>query len=599
MGKMSSIIVPDGPSRLPWSMTIGELLDCAVSRNPHKVYLYYQKHQVTYQKFLDYSLRVGGLFQQLGVSHGDRVCLFLPNGPEFLYIWMGLSHLGAICVPINTAYKQAEMAYILNNAEARALVSHHTLIDVAREAAGQCPSLQDTLVVASGEVNCHSERNEESIEGQTLRFAQGDNSSGTYPGWKDFWRLLEEAPVLARAEGAGAPHASPVQPKDTSMLVYTSGTTGNPKGVIITHEMYVAAGQGFATWTSATSEDRFFTCLPYFHANAQYYSTMGSLAVGASLIVADRFSASRFWDQIRASQATIVNFIGMMMPVLLKQSPSDHDGDNSVRLFYGSPALAPEVLAEFEERFGAKVIVGFALTECCYGTIERQGQPHRRGSAGQPRWHPDSRFQNELRIVDDGNILPSGKAGEITLRSPAVMPAYWHDPERTREALRDGWLYTGDLGLLDEDGYLYFVDRKKDVVRRRGENISSQEVEDVIKSHPAVLDCAVIAVPSELGEEEVKAYVVPRAAPTVSSGDPSPSGRGIQSEGEMVPLRPEDVVYWCAERLAHFKVPRYVEFRNDLPRTPSFRVRKDILRREQEDLTSGCFDREKAGIRVR
>ena len=157
MGKMSSIIVPDGPSRLPWSMTIGELLDCAVSRNPHKVYLYYQKHQVTYQKFLDYSLRVGGLFQQLGVSHGDRVCLFLPNGPEFLYIWMGLSHLGAICVPINTAYKQAEMAYILNNAEARALVSHHTLIDVAREAAVQCHSLQDTLVVAKGEVNCHSE----------------------------------------------------------------------------------------------------------------------------------------------------------------------------------------------------------------------------------------------------------------------------------------------------------------------------------------------------------------------------------------------------------------------------------------------------------
>ena len=570
---MSSIIVPDDPSRLPWSMTIGEVLDRAASGDPHKVYLYYQNQQVTYRKFLDYSLRSGGLFQQLGVRHGDRICMFLPNGPEFLYIWMGLSRLGAICVPINTAFKSAEMAYILNNAEARGLVSHHSLMDVAQEAARQCPSLQQTLVVAGG--------------------------GETYPGWKDFWGLLEEAPALARREGAGASHASPVQPKDTSMLVYTSGTTGNPKGVMITHEMYVAAGQGFATWTAATSEDRFFTCLPYFHANAQYYSTLGSLAVGASLIVADRFSASRFWDQVRASQATIVNFIGMMMPVLLKQSPSNHDRDNSVRLFYGSPALAPEVLAEFEERFGAKVLIGFALTECCYGTIERHGQPHRQGSAGQPRWHPDSRFQNELRIVDDGNILPSGKAGEITLRSPAVMPAYWRDPERTREVLRDGWLFTGDLGWLDEDGHLYFVDRKKDVVRRRGENISSQEVEEVIKGHPAVLDCAVIAVPSELGEEEVKAYVIPRPSPVPSSGHPVPLIEGTEGDGEVAPLRPEDVVYWCAERLAYFKVPRYVEFREDLPRTPSFRVRKDVLRQEREDLTSGCFDREKAGIRLR
>ena len=163
------------------------------------------------------------------------------------------------------------------------------------------------------------------------------------------------------------------------------------------------------------------------------------------------------------------------------------------------------------------------------------------------------------------------------------MPGYWRDEERTREALRDGWLYTGDLGWLDDDGHLYFVDRKKDVVRRRGENISSQEVEDIIKRHPGVRDCAVIAVPSDLGEEEVKAYVVPR-----------PGGESKNSE-----LTPEDVVYWCAEWLAYFKVPRYLEFRDDLPRTPSFRVRKDMLRQERDDLTVDCFDREKVGIRLR
>ena len=553
---MTDIVKPSEPSRLPWSMTLGELVDQAVARDPQKVYLYFQQHQVTYEGLRDMSLRAANMFRGLGVGHGDRVALFLPNGREFLFSWMGLSRLGAVGVPINTAYKAEETGYILNNAEVSVLVSHHTLLEVANKASQQCPSLRHSLVV--GDV------------------------ADTYSGWKGFWQLLNEAPA--------APLSSQgkITPQDVSMLVYTSGTTGNPKGVMITHEMYVAAGQGFATWTGATPEDRFFTCLPYFHANAQYYSTMGSLAIGASLVIEDRFSASRFWDQVRGSGATVVNFIGMMMPVLLKQPPVERDSDNTVRLFYGSPAMEPATLEEFEGRFGAEVIIGFALTECCYGTVEPRGQPHRGGSSGRPRWHPDPRFQNELAIMDGrGNTVPPGEAGEITLKSPAVTPGYWRDPERTAEAILDGRLHTGDLGLLDQDGYLYFVDRKKDVVRRRGENISSQEVEAVIKKHPKVLDCAVIAVPSELGEEEVKAYVVPR----VSTQEANDAAQGD--------LTPEEVVYWCADHLASFKVPRYIELRDDLPRTPSLRVRKDQLRQEREDLTAGCFDRERAGIQLK
>ena len=550
--------MPKDPDRLPWEMTLGELVDAAVAQDPYKVYLSYDRYQVTYQEFLDATLRTAAIFHDLGVGHGDRVCVFLPNGREFVYTWMGLSRLGAICVPINTAYKQEEMAYILNNAEAKAVVSHHSLMDVARDAADLCSSLQERVVVGDG--------------GQA------------YPGWRDFGSLLTDAQALDPMADHG------VTPGDISMLVYTSGTTGNPKGVMITHQMYAAAGQGFATWTSATSEDRFFTCLPYFHANVQYYSTMGSLAAGASLTLVDRFSASRFWDQVRESKATVVNFIGMMMPVLLKQEPVAGDLDNTVRLFYGSPALAPELIQEFEQRFGAEVLIGFGMTETCYGTIERLGEPHLSGTSGRPRWHPDPRFQNDLRIMDDqGNQVRQGEPGEITLTNPAVMPGYWRNPERTAEALRDGHLYTGDLGWVDEKGNLYFLDRKKDVVRRRGENISSQEVEDIIKRHPGVLDCAVIAVPSELGEEEVKAYVVPRQPPF-------PSERGAGGGGE---LTAEDLVYWCAERLAYFKVPRYVEFRDDFPRTPSMRVRKDVLRQERDDLTADCFDREAAGIQLR
>ena len=413
----------------------------------------------------------------------------------------GLSLIGAIGVPINAAYKEEEGAFILESCAARVLLTHHALLEVAQKMCGDSQTIGKLMV--SGE---------------------GGRSS---PEFLDFSRELQKCPPLAEPEE--------VTPQDISMLMFTSGTTGKPKGVMVTHEMYVAAGQGYATWVEADSEDRFFTCLPLCHANAQYYSTMGSLAVGASLIMEERFSASKFWDQVRRSGATVVNFIGMMLPVLLKQPHVEFNPPNQVRVCYGSPAFSPEFLTEFEKRFSTKVVIGFALTECMFGTIERLGQSHRPRSSGVPRWHPDSRFVNELRIVGEQDVpLPSGEVGEILLRNPAVTPGYWQNDEQTTEALRGGWLHTGDLGRVDEEGHLYFVDRKKDVIRRRGENIASSEVEEVLKREPRILDCAVIGVPSELAEEEVKVFVVLRP-------------------GEQ--MGPEEIVSWCAERLAHFKVP--------------------------------------------
>ena len=547
---MSVIISPKDPSRLQWQMTLGEFLDEAATSNPDKVYLYFQHQQVTYQQLRKRSRQAVSLFRDMGVAKGDRVCLFSPNNPECLYIWFGLARLGAICVPINTAYKHEEVAYILNDAQPKVLVSHFSLLDVADQARHEYSQLDQLLVIDEGE-----------------------EEVARYPEWSRFQPMLHDSPIFSGEMG--------VTSENPSMLVYTSGTTGKPKGVVLTHQMYVAAGQGFATWTGATDQDRFFTCLPFYHANIQYYSIMGSLAARASVSMVERFSASRFWEQIRRYEATVVNFIGMMLPVLIKQPSLVRDPDNSVRLFYGSPAFPPQTLREFEDRFGVRVVIGFALTESCYGTIEplSQGGERRAGSAGVPRWHPDPRFKNELRIIDDeGSPQQPRKEGEIILRNPTIMPGYWQDPQRTAEALRDGWLYTGDLGWTDEDGYLYFVDRKKDMIRRRGENISSLEVEEVLKRHPAIVDCAVMAVPSDLGEDEVKAYIVPRPGQELS---------------------PEEVVYWCADSLAYFKVPRYLEFREDLPRTPTLRVRKDLLRQESKDLTKDCFDREQAGIRLR
>ena len=535
---------------LPWESTIGRALEGVAVADPDKTFVEIGGAAYSYGDFRDGVLRTAAMFRELGVGRGDRVCLLMPNCIEYLYCWFGLSELGAISVPINTAYRRDETAYILNDAGAVALVADSSLADVAGAAADLAPGIRHRIV----------------------RGPEPDDNDAPAAGWTSFSAAFAAASPLAAAPE--------VTPDDVSMLVYTSGTTGNPKGVMVTHRMYVAAGQGFAHWTQATPGDRFFTCLPFYHANIQYYSTMGALAAGATLVIVDRFSASRFWGQVREARATVVNFIGMMMPVLAKNPPLPDDADNTVRLFYGSPSFSPEFLAEFQARFATDIIVGFGMTETCYGTIEGIGEPRRAGSSGRPRQHPDPRFGNTVRIADAETGLPVGTnvVGEITIKNPAVMPGYWRNDEQNRETLRDGWLYTGDLGRLDDDGFLYFVDRKKDIIRRRGENISSQEVENVIKSNPSVLDCAVLAVPSELGEDEVKAYVTPRPGAEVD---------------------PEEVARWCAENLAYFKVPRYWEVRPELPRTPSLRVRKDVLRQERDDLIAGCYDREAAGRRLR
>ncbi len=313
--------------RYPWEMSLGEFLDGAVKRSPEKVFVEISGQSFTYRRFQQAVMQTAGMFQGMGVGRGDRVCLFMPNCPEYLFCWFGLSVLGAIGVPVNTGYKRDETAFILNDAGATALVAHESLVSIAHEAAGQAPSVRHRLVV----------------ENSPASSSEGAQNSPIPPGWASFTESLNSSQALSTP-----PHVSP---EDVSMLVYTSGTTGNPKGVMVTHQMYAAAGQGFAHWTQATPEDRFLTCLPFYHANIQYYSTMGAMAAGATLVVAERFSASRFWQQVREARATVVNFIGMMMPVLAKQEESPSDRENTVRLFYGSPSFSPEFLSGFEERF--------------------------------------------------------------------------------------------------------------------------------------------------------------------------------------------------------------------------------------------------------
>ena len=308
---------------------------------------------------------------------------------------------------------------------------------------------------------------------------------------------------------------------------------------------------------------------------------MGALAAGATLVVVDRFSASRFWGQVREAEATVVNFIGMMMPVLTKNPQAPDDRDNTVRLFYGSPSFSPEFLSEFQERFGTDIIVGFGMTETCYGTIEGIGGERRAGSSGLPPSAPRPRLRQPGAHRRPGDRPACGRGH--SRRNHHQEPGYHaRSIGVTRSRPRRRCATAGSIpatwaGWTKTASCISWTGRRTSSAAG-GENISSQEVENVIKRNPDVLDCAVLAVPSELGEDELKAYVTPRPGAKVD---------------------PEAVIYWCAEHLAYFKVPRYLEIREELPRTPSLRVRKDVLRREREDLIAGCFDREAAGISLR
>jgi crotonobetaine/carnitine-CoA ligase len=299
------------------------------------------------------------------------------------------------------------------------------------------------------------------------------------------------------------------------------------------------------------------TSLPLFHINAPAYSVMGSLACGAGLILLPRFSASTFLRSARRHGATEFNAIGAMLEILMRQPARAGDADTPLRLCYTGPAPARERQEEMERRFGLRIVVGYAMSESPYGLIWPHGsRPYE--TLGRLRQHPRLGVVNEGRVVgDDGEDLPAGETGELLLRNPVITPGYWGMPELTAEAITgDGWLHTGDLVTVDQAGTYTFVARKKEVLRRRGENLSPAEVEEALASHPSVLECAVVGVPSELSEEDVKAFVVP--APGAQLDFPQ--------------LRAH-----VAGLLAAYKVPRYWQALDDLPRTPTSRVAKHRL----------------------
>jgi acyl-CoA synthetase (AMP-forming)/AMP-acid ligase II len=506
-----------------------ELLEKWVAVQPDKTYLYFEEEEVTYRQFHEQVNSAAQHFRTLGIGKGDRVALYLLNCPEFLYAWFGLNKIGAIMVPINTGFRSHETAFILQNAGCRGIIVDGFFLEsIVSPAASESPT----------------------VEWIALR---GKSSDAKILSFDEFLTHKAHVDTIHWPE------------EELAAILYTSGTTGLPKGVMCPHRYYATIGYAAAQWLSLTQNDRLLTILPLFHMNAQTISAMDSLSAGASLVLVNGFNPVTFWPMIKRYGATIFNYLGLMLPFLAKMPVTSEEENNTVRYACGAQA-DPNMIEEFEKRWKLSMIELYGMTEV--GGTCNPVKGKRIGSCGLPL--PG----HEIRIVDDGGKdLSLKQIGEIVVNGPSMTLGYWNNPEETAKTYKNGWVFTGDMGYLDGDGFLFFAGRKKDIIRRSGENIAAAEVENCLMSHPGIAEAAAIPVPDPIRDEEVKVYIVLKAGET----------------SETVP--PAVIVAWCLERLAKFKVPRYVEYIDSLPKTPTQKVKKILLIQAKKDLTEGAWDR--------
>lgn len=472
--------------------------------------------------------------RKLGVKQGDFVAAWLPSGRDALLAFYAINYLGAVFVPFNTAYRGNLLAHVLSNSGASLMVVHPDLVGRLPEV--DCAELRQLVVTTQGAVP--------DIGLPVTRF---DDLDGDDVGELD----------------------RPIQPWDIQSIIYTSGTTGPSKGVLSSY-LHMFSNAGPESWPMVGEDDRYMCVAPIFHIGG-----MGPpfvmLARGASVAVIETFSTDRFWDIARKTQSTMVFLLGVMATFLMKQPPSPEDRTHGVRKAFMVP-LTDDAPA-FTERFGIDIYTIFNMTEIS-SPIVSEANPVKRGTCGKVRPYV------EVRLVDANDCeVPVGAIGEMLVRTDrpwAMNSGYNRNPEATAKAWANGWFHTGDAFRRDEDGYYYFVDRVKDAIRRRGENISSFEVEVEVCAHPHVRECAAIAVPSEFSEDEVMVIVAPVPGCTIDV---------------------EHLASFLIEKMPYFMVPRYIRILDELPKTPSAKVLKADLR--QEGITADTWDREKAGMRVR
>ena len=508
---------------------IGASLEQAASRNPDKTVLVFKEQEITYGDFLATVHRVANGMLSLGVKKGHKVAILLPNCLEFPYAWLAANTIGAVMVPVNGRFVDAEVKYVLGHSEASVLITSGSYMELVGGIKAELPQL-DIIISVGG------------------------------PG------TAESIPFSALLDTAAGRPAVDVGPEDDAVLLYTSGTTGSPKGCLASHEYFLNLGDIQGQLFQLTPEDRVFTSQPFYYMDPQW-NTIMCMMYDATLVLAERFSTSRFWDQVRDNKITCFYCIGSMTSFLYNMPPSELDRQHNLRMVQTS-GIPPLIHQAWEERFGVPVFEIYASTETTADIAVTHDMDRKVGTAciGRPVYY------REAKIVDENDIeVAQGEVGEIILkRGQGMMKGYYKDPEATEQAFRGGWFHSGDLGYQDEDGDYHFVGRKKDIIRRGGENISAGSVEQVLMDHPKILEAAVVAVNDTIRGEEVKVYIVPNPG---------------------VELAPAEVIEFCQQNMATFKVPRYLEFRKELPKTPSERVQKQKLIEEKADPTEGCYDR--------
>lgn len=472
--------------------------------------------------------RVAHGLVQMGVKKGDRIAIVAPNSLQFVFIWFGCSKIGAVEVPINIAYRGEFLRHQLVTAGCSVLFISADILSEVEDLVASVPGLSRVVV----------------LEGSAERDL---GPSLSVLGYDDVVSSHAENPMID------------VSPADIGAIIYTSGTTGPSKGVLMPHAQMYFFGECIIQAMKLESDDIYLSTLPLYHANAQFMAIYPSLIMGGLCVLYKKFSASGFVGQLHESGATVTNALGVMLPFVMAQPPSKRDRSHRLRRIQCAPSPAAYA-DEFEERFGVGTFVeAFGMTEICIPIIAPQGVPKPGGSCGllNSKWF-------DVRIVDPDTdeLLPDGQVGEAIVRSkePWTLNAgYIGMPEATLATWRNLWFHTGDALKRDLDGWYYYVDRIKDSIRRRGENISSYEIEAAVRSHPSVLEVAAVAVPADQkgGEDEVMIFVVP-------SSDA---------------LNPPDLIDWCEPNIPAFAVPRYVRMIAELPKTPSEKVQKAELRK--------------------
>lgn len=496
--------------------SVGGLLAQRVAAAPDKIFLSSSEdgRTFTYREFDEAVNRTVRLLAASGIGKGETVSLLMPNSVEYIVGYFACFKLGAVAGPVNSLLKASEMAFVMSNSEARALFVGKEFQAIIDDISEQIPSLD--AIIEFDDV-----------------MAATSNFSGA----------AEQLPV------------EPVSTGDAAIIIYTSGTTGKPKGCVLTHQNLIANARQISDWLGFTPEDRVLTMMPLFHMNAVSVTTMSPLYAGGSTVVSPKFSASRFWQIISDYGVTSFGSVATMLSMLLTKYPdgvpAGLDTDQLRFAMCGSAPVPAEVMRQFEETFNCLVIEGYGLSEStCRSTFNPPNRSRKPGSCGVP-------IGNELRIVDDNDEdVPQGERGEILLRGENICREYFRNPDATAHAFRGGWFHTGDVAYRDEEGFVFIVDRKSDMIIRGGENIYPREIDEVLYSHPAVAAAAAIGVPDKLYGEEVSAFIVLKEG-TVAS--------------EL------EIIDYCRARLADYKCPKSVRFVLDIPKGPTGKLLKREL----------------------